>query len=195
MVSGLEQISLQMALCHRVVESLGRFSRLNFSSTLLVYSPTLHAKDYEWESVVIGAWIWIGNAKRCQVIQQQAKNWATLQAMNVATGSMGYIIELFIDKYISTCLMAGVSQLFQLARIEVYCWYVHLHFIPPTKLIPRLHSNEKLKNVGGHTVSISGWSWPLNHMRALDSLSVKLNWQWMKVLNCFHTLGMHWIWC
>ena len=117
----LEQISLQMALCHRVVESLERFSYLNFSSTLFVYSPKLHAKVYEWEWVVTWGLDLDRECKEVSVIQPQAKNWATLQAMNVATGSMRYIIGLFIDNYISTCLMARVSQLFQLARIEVYC--------------------------------------------------------------------------
>lgn len=89
-----------MALCHRVVESLERFSYLNFSSTLFVYCPKLHAKDYEWESVVTWGLGLDRAYKEVSVIQQQAENWATLQAMNLAAGSMGYIIGLFIDMYI-----------------------------------------------------------------------------------------------
>lgn len=181
-----------MALCHRVVESLERFSYLTFSSALFVYSPKLHAKGYEWESVVTWSLDLDRAYKGVSGIQQQAENWATLQAMNLAAGSVGYIIGLFIDTYLHMPNGKSVS-FFSWPELKSTA-ICSPPFYPSNQTDSQVTFQWETKECGRTYSNNIRLLMASYHVSALDSLSVKLNWQWVKVLNRFHTLGMHWIW-
>ena len=140
----------------------------------------------------LGAWIWIGRTKECRAysdrlrIEQHSRQWIWLQGQWDI--SLGYLLIC-----ISTCLMARVSA-FSVGQNWSPLLICSPPFYPSNQTDSQVTFQWETKNCGRTYISNIRLLMASYHMSALDSLSVKLNWQWVKVLNCFHTLGMHWIW-